>query len=48
MMVPLVKFRDISNQSGLELNIENWEQHLTDSESFTQEFLGATIIMMVI
>ncbi len=33
--LPLVKFRDISNQSGLGVNIENWEQHLTDSESFT-------------
>ena len=33
--LPLVKFRDISNQSGLGVNIKNWEQHLTDSESFT-------------
>ena len=33
--LPLVKFRDISNQSGLGVNIENWEQDKTDVESFT-------------
>ncbi|MED5485885.1 MAG: hypothetical protein VYE59_04640, partial [Candidatus Thermoplasmatota archaeon] len=33
--LPLVKFRDISNSSGLGVNIENWEQDSTGVESFT-------------
>ncbi|CAI8258990.1 MAG: Uncharacterised protein [Methanobacteriota archaeon] len=33
--LPLVKFRDISNSSGLGINIENWEQDSTGVESFT-------------
>ena len=33
--LPLVMFRDISNSSGLGVNIENWEQDSTGVESFT-------------
>ncbi len=33
--LPLVTFKDISEESGLGTNIENWAQHYTDTESFS-------------
>ena len=33
--LPLVTFKDISEESGLGTNIENWDEHLTDTESFS-------------